>query len=168
MIIGLDPGTKGGLAILAGDGQFVYAMGLEKLTESEVVSVLSEHLTAWKMTPTLTVRAFLEKVNATPKAGSSASFKFGASYGFLRGVLHGLEIPFEDVQPKAWRKTVGLGAAKGSVKVGFDDDGGGAAYAARKKASRAKAQQLFPNIKVTNAIADALLIAEHGVRREVG
>ena len=164
MIIGLDPGSKGGLAILAGDGQFVYAMGLEKLTESEVVSVLTEHLTAWKMTPAFTVRALLEKVGATPKSGSSASFKFGTSYGFLRGVLHGLEIPFEDVQPKAWRKGVGLL----SVKGGFEDAGRHDSYKARKQASRAKAQQLFPHVKVTNAIADALLIAEHGVRRQVG
>ena len=55
--------------------------------------------------------------------------------------LIGLGIRFEERVPRVWQKIQGL-----------QPHGG-------KNASKARAQQMFPQIKITHHIADALLIA---------
>jgi Holliday junction resolvasome RuvABC endonuclease subunit len=81
-----------------------------------------------------------------PRQGVSSTFKFGTSYGFLRGVLVALEVPFEAVTPAKWQRSMSC-LTKGDKNV-----------------TKARAQELFPEVKVTHAIADALLIAEYGRR----
>jgi hypothetical protein len=61
-------------------------------------------------------------------------------------LLTGEEFPFEEVSPQKWQKAMGC-MTKGDKNV-----------------SKAKAQQLFPQLKITHAIADALLIAEYARR----
>ena len=92
--------------------------------------------------------AFLEKVGAMPKQGVSSTFKFGQHYGLLRGLLVALQIPREFPTPQTWQKALGC-------LTGGD-----------KNVSKAKAAQLWPDIKWTHATADAALIAEYG-RREL-
>jgi hypothetical protein len=53
-------------------------------------------------------------------------------------------IPFERVTPQKWQKAMGC-MTKGDKNV-----------------SKRRAQELFPQLKITHAIADALLIAEYG------
>jgi len=107
------------------------------------------------------VFAYLEKAQAFPGAqkitrcpkcstilktrqsqGVSSTFKFGVQYGTLKGILTALRIPFELIRPVDWQRALGC-MTKGDKNI-----------------SKAKAQQLFPDIKVTHAKADALLIAE--------
>jgi len=64
-------------------------------------------------------------------------------YGTLKGILTALHIPFELIRPVDWQRALGC-MTKGDKNI-----------------SKTKAQQLFPDIKVTHAKADALLIAEH-------
>ena len=90
--------------------------------------------------------AYLEKVHAMPKQGVSSTFKFGLNYGFLIGCLTALRIPFEFVTPNTWQKALSC-QSKGDKNV-----------------TKAKAQQLFPHLKIIHTIADALLIAEYGRR----
>lgn len=87
--------------------------------------------------------AYIERVHSMPKQGVASSFKFGQSYGFLRGLLIACGIPFEEVSPVKWQTAMGC-------RSGGD-----------KNVTKARAQQLFPNVKVTHANADALLIAEY-------
>lgn len=94
------------------------------------------------------IHAFIERVHSMPKQGVASSFKFGQSYGFLRGLLIGHRIPFEEVTPQKWQKEMGC-LTKGDKNV-----------------SKSRAQQLFPTVKITHANADALLISEYG-RREI-
>ncbi len=75
-------------------------------------------------------------------------FKFGASYGFLKGLLVGMQIEFEEVTPQKWQKAMGC-MTKGDKNV-----------------SKSAAQRLFPREKVVHATADAMLIAEF-CRREL-
>ncbi len=80
-------------------------------------------------------------------------FSFGRNYGFLRGCLHCLKIPFEEVTPAKWQREFSLlRTDKAETNT------------AKKNRHKAKAQQLFPDTNVTHAIADALLIAEYGLR----
>jgi hypothetical protein len=109
------------------------------------------------------VFAVLEKVggyNSSEGAQpGSAMFKFGAEYGRVRMALTAAGVPFEEVTPQAWQKAMGVPPRKnkeGETKTQF------------KNRLKAKAQQLFPDVKVTLAVADALLIAEYCRRKREG
>jgi hypothetical protein len=78
--------------------------------------------------------------------GVVSAFSFGNGFGHLEMALVGNGIPFDRVRPQLWQKTMQC-MSKGDKNV-----------------TKNKAQELFPNIKVTHAIADALLIAEYGNR----
>ncbi len=74
--------------------------------------------------------------------GVTSMFTFGMGYGGLRMALIAAAIPFVEVTPQSWQKAIGC-LTQGDKNV-----------------SKAKAQQLFPTVKVTHAVADALLLAE--------
>lgn len=137
-VLGIDPGMSGAIAMFDGafDPQFIR---LDE-TEADISSILCSWISQQPC------HAFIEKVHSMPKQGVASSFKFGKCYGFLRGLLIALRVPFEEVTPQRWQKEMEC-LTKGDKNV-----------------SKARAQQLFPNVKVIHATADALLIAEYGRR----
>lgn len=141
--IGIDPGSSsGGVAFI--DGDYITGMKLEGATERDVCDFLQTAIDRGE------VFAFIERVGARPGQGVSSMFKFGQSYGMLRGLLVGMKIPFDQVTPQKWQKAMGC-MTKGDKNV-----------------SKAKAQQLFPGERITHAVADALLIAEFCRRLRTG
>lgn len=138
-ILGVDPGQSGGIALLVGDTAQAAKM---PETEAETWELLQAYAAY------LPIKAYLERVSAMPRQGVSSTFKFGQSYGMLRAFLVALGIPFETVAPGVWQRS--LGCLSGGNKA----------------VTRAKAQELWPHLKATNATADALLIAEYGRRKE--
>ena len=156
IIIGIDPGQNGGVAIhypvrVCGYGLLAAAtfvtFSFSKQTEYEIRDWLEEKL---KDEPRARTFAYLEHSSPMPKQGVVSTFKFGQGYGFLRGLLVALKIPFETVRPARWQRTLGC-LSRGDKNV-----------------TKAKAQELFPGIRITHAIADALLIAEYGRRTRLG
>lgn len=143
IILGIDPGQSGAIGVLQdfANAELVRRLDFAKLSNTE--RDISDFLSTYKGT---SVFAYIEKVHSMPKQGVASSFKFGANYGFLRGCLISLGIPFEEVTPQKWQKFMGC-MSRGDKNV-----------------TKARAQQLFPEIKITHAIADALLIAEYGRR----
>ncbi len=105
-------------------------------TESDIVELIAE------FAPRLAM-VLIEKVGAMPKQGLASTAKFMRGYGFLRGVLATLQIKREEIRPQEWQKGMSC-MTKGDKNI-----------------SKTRAQQLFPKIKVTHALADSLLIAEH-------
>lgn len=83
------------------------------------------------------------------KQGVSSAFTFGFGAGVLYGVLSSCRIPYEEVSPIKWQTLLGC-------RTGGD-----------KNISKAKAQSLFPSVKITHAVADALLLAEYMRRTRV-
>jgi len=142
--LGLDPGSSGGFAVLNDAGEIVIAQKFDKLTERDIWDAIKEH----SLSPDIGL-AMLEQVGAMPKQGVSSTFKFGTSYGFLRGLLAASDVSYEFVLPRKWQASLGC-LTKGCKNV-----------------SKAKAQQLWPGHKITHAIADALLIAEYARRTHV-
>lgn len=135
--LGIDPG-KSGAAVLISHGQHVLdSIRFAKATEKDIAEWFSTIVIGTY------IRARIERVNAMPKQGVSSTFKFGTSYGFLRGMLAAYRIPFEAVTPGTWQRTLGC-LSKGDKNV-----------------TKAKAQELFPQQKWTHADADAALIAEY-------
>jgi crossover junction endodeoxyribonuclease RuvC len=81
-----------------------------------------------------------------PGQGVTSTFTFGEGFGKLQMALCAAKIPYQFITPLKWQKFLGC-MTKGDKNV-----------------SKAAAQRLFPDIKVTHAIADALLIAEYNRR----
>lgn len=132
--IGIDPGKSGAIAALYDD---IYPC-LCKLsqTDTDVYDWLRGHDLS-------IATAVIERVHSMPKQGVASSFKFGTSYGFLIGVLTACKIPYRMVTPQVWQKAMGC-LSRGD-----------------KNTTKAAAQRLWPQVKVTHATADALLIAEY-------
>jgi len=135
--LGIDPGVSGGLAIVNSLGELSDAVGFKNLTETDIND--------WMLAYPYSL-ALLEKVHSMPKQGVKSTFTFGQSYGLLRGVLVANNLKREFVTPQVWQKALGC-MTKGDKNV-----------------TKAKAQELFPNRKITHAIADACLIAEYARR----
>lgn len=149
IVLGIDPGASGCIAAIEDGTQPIERRWIEcpkycLLTDTE--TDISNWLSFFSPMGDCPVHAFIERVHSMPKQGVASSFKFGQSYGFLRGLLIGHGIPFEEVTPQKWQKEMGC-LTKGDKNV-----------------SKAKAQQLFPREKIVHANADALLIAEYGRR----
>ena len=140
--IGIDPGLSGGIAKLNDTGGVV---SVEKMppTDYDVYDLLA-HLDMGAE------KAVIERVSASPQMGVTSAFTFGKGYGGLRMALTAAGIPFEEVTPQRWQKAMQC-LTKGDKNV-----------------SKRRAQQLFPQVKVTHAIADALLIAEYCRRFHLG
>jgi crossover junction endodeoxyribonuclease RuvC len=134
--IGIDPGKSGGIAVLSDNTSKAFPM---PETERDISSLFQSLFHPHTF-------AIIEKVHSAPQQGVASVFTFGANYGFLRGCLCALGFAFDEVRPIEWQ-------TKLNCKTGGD-----------KNVTKAKAQQLFPGIKVTHAIADALLIAEYNRR----
>jgi Holliday junction resolvasome RuvABC endonuclease subunit len=135
--IGIDPGTNGGIAWIT-DGRAC----AEKMPDT-----LQD---LWELVQDIQsngqCHAFVEQVHSSPQMGVKSAFTFGQGFGQLEMALTAAGIPFERVRPQVWQKSLGC-MTKGDKNI-----------------TKRKAQELFPEIKITHAIADSLLIAEYGRR----
>lgn len=132
--LGIDPGKTGGISVHDGDNITAYAF--TRCTPADIYHIFKDVSRG-------DTHALIEKVHSMPKQGVKSSFTFGKGYGFLLGCLTALEIPFEHVSPAIWQ---------GFLKCRTGGD---------KNISKQKAQELFPSMKITHAVADALLIGEY-------
>lgn len=139
LIIGIDPGTTGGIALLSTDLKFI------KVDKFSTPKDVAQCLDSWGH---LVIMAYIEGVNSRPGMGIASMFKFGMNYGIWQGLLTAFKIPFQRVYPLKWQTYMGC-------RTGGN-----------KNISKARAQELFPLIKVTHAVADAILIAEYGRRQQ--
>ena len=143
-IIGIDPGANGGIAWITSDGKSC----VEKMPDTlqDLWDLLLDiKCSTWDAH--VPVMAYIEQVSSSPQMGVVSSFSFGRGYGNLEMALTAAGIPFERVRPQVWQKALGC-MTKGDKNV-----------------SKRKAQELFPDRKVTHATADALLIAHYGTKQ---
>jgi hypothetical protein len=147
-IIGIDPGKNGGIAWIA-DGKACVEKTPDTLKDLwELVNSITGGFVSFRASNALMFKAYIEAVSSSPQMGVVSAFSFGQGYGNLEMALTAAGIPFERVRPQQWQKTLGC-MSKGNKNV-----------------TKAKAQALFPHLKITHATADALLIAEYGRRAE--
>jgi len=135
MIIGIDPGSSGGVAFIFENGE-VEAFKMPD-TERDILDLLSS-------TGDEKPVVFLEKVHTMKGQGIASSGKFMQGYGLLRGIVTALKYPLYDVTPQKWQKA--LSCLSGG----------------NKNVTKQAAQQLFPQLKITHATADSLLLAYYG------
>lgn len=82
----------------------------------------------------------------------SAMFTFGRNFGFLLGVLQTLGYKVILVRPQKWQKHFSLGKSKDCASKNE-----------WKNKLKSEAERRFPQLKVTKATADALLLLEYGL-----
>ena len=142
--IGVDPGKKGGVAVIDADGAEVYAWD-----DQTFVNVMAATMNKGKCV------AAVEKVGAMPGQGVTSMFSFGQSFGFILGVLTAFGIGYQLVPPTLWKREFGL-------------------LHTEKQASVDVAKRLFPGVsllptercrKESDGMSDALLICEYARRK---
>jgi hypothetical protein len=151
VFIGIDPGKKGGLAVICDRGR------LEDAIVMGEIPALEAWLSFWE---NYIDRVYLEKAQSMPNQGVAATFNYGTGYGKLIGMIETLGLSYELVRPQQWQKVMIPGSKPGNSK----------------KDALVKARQLFPNEtfiqkgcrKPHDGIIDAVLIAEYGRRQHVG
>lgn len=158
LVMGIDPGLNGGLAILNEKGRIILYRRMptkpyissgkskKQIDIAQISAVLA------KIQPE---HVFIEKASARPGQGVVSMFTFGVGYGMILGVCLALEQVFqtEVVVPQRWQKML------------YPENIGD--LPPKERALR-KAWELWPEIGQQNVthdgIVDALLIAEFGRR----
>lgn len=144
MILGIDPGLDGGIAIISGS----HIELLETIPTEKKTGFIKRQVDAQKLSNILRVYpdivCYLEKVASRPGQGVGSVFSFGDTYGTIRGVLGALNIPTYYVSPQRWKKELKISSKEDSLKA---------------------SQDLFMGLKFRKKdhnIAEALLIAYYG------
>jgi hypothetical protein len=152
-IIAIDPGASGGIATLMDYSEKAWAVPMPD-TEGDILHTIRAAFEGSIVQPV----AFIEENTgyAGVKIPSHTMHKLGRNTGFILGVLAGLGIRTEMVGPKKWQATFGIGSKSGC-----------ASKTEWKNKLKAKAQQLYPHIKVTLSTADALLILDYARKQQV-
>ena len=148
MIIGIDPGTKGGLCLMTDRGMVVETISLTGMKEKEVAFALAKWAEVCDEEPAV----FIEKVQHIRGDGAGGSFTFGAVFGLLRGLVLSLGWTPRYVYPMVWQSALCC-LSQGNKNV-----------------TKRRAIELFPEHHaqrprgIIHDIADAMLIAEYGRR----
>lgn len=142
--LGVDPGLSGALAVIAGDLVEAYAM---PDTQRDLLDLLfqikEQHGVAHALLEEITALPAAVELKLGIKRGSIATMKLARNFGQVEMALTAAEIPYDELVPRSWKKVVGVRPGGDQKKIGY-----------------ARAQQLFPTIRVTHTVADALLIAK--------
>lgn len=84
-------------------------------------------------------------------APGSFMFNFGRGVGVIVGCLLTLGVSVEEVDPKTWQSAIGLRRKRNRTRTAW------------KNQLRQRAQDLFPEYRVTLWAADAMLIARYAM-----
>lgn len=144
--LGIDPGKKGGIAVVVGDTAAAWPMPTTDTDIFDLLKAIKDGSVPNKLFATI------EHVHSMPKQGVKSVFTFGYGYGGLCMDLVALRISFQEVTPRVWQKTF-TQAKRGEDKTKY------------KNLLKTKAQRLFPDVDgITLSTCDALLIAEFNRR----
>ena len=150
IIIGIDPGLSGGIAILENNKvKSLFDMPVMpegKKNKRQLNSAQLAKLIKDSIKDKSEVSVIVEQVNAMPGQGVTSMFNFGQSFGILKGICSAMQLPMYFVRPTKWKKYFNL-------------------INSEKDASRTKAIEVFPYFsselsrKKDSNKADAILIA---------
>ena len=148
MIIGIDPGKSGAVA--------VWDDGIEKVIKcpnnpddmSDVIKLIKNRFISKRNSYLI---AYMERVWARPSNATRAAFTFGVNYGEWLGILSTLDIDTVLVTPQAWMKYY---KQKFKIKLSKEKKD-------RKNTLKEIAKK-YTDKKVTLYNSDAILIAVYG------
>lgn len=149
LFIGLDPGVNGGMACIGKTGAVIDVQPLKNLEPLDIWEWIANQ-------GSVTAVAY-EGTHSSPKMGVVGAFTFGRGSGWLEMVATIIAdmntvTPIR-VSPQKWQKLIGCTCRGRELTT-----------SGKKNVTKAAAQKIFPNQKLTHSIADALLIAEYARR----
>jgi hypothetical protein len=148
IFIGIDPGISGGIAWYDEETQLSYV----KKMPQNILEFISFWQNFHEIHGNKQIFCLTEKVHSMPTNGAKSNFTFGYNLGVLHTCLTNFKIPFDFVTPQAWMKSFFMKKDKNETGTKW------------KNRLKQKAQQLYPDHKVTLWSADALLILEYCIR----
>lgn len=98
VVIGVDPGKKGGVAVIKNREVAVVFKRDEVEAFKDFIGLAVIHK--------YEINAFIEKVHSMPGQGVRSMFSFGAELGFWEGLFSGLGIDIHYVAPQVWQKII--------------------------------------------------------------
>lgn len=152
--IGVDPGKKGGFAIIHIDLSGKQQVDVYPWDDDAFVREMAGWRDDFAAQESGGAVACVEKVGAMHGQGVRSMFTFGKSAGFIEGVLAALGIGYQLIPPKTWKAEFGLNSDKAD--------------------SIAVCKRLFPGVnllpnercrKDSDGMAEALLMAEYARRK---
>jgi hypothetical protein len=142
--IGIDPGKTGAISLLTEDPKGPVKLWAMPKTPSDIwdfFAALAEVTQGDQF-------VMLERVHSMPRDSAKGAFTFGKWVAYVEMALIGNQLlPMDTVRPQEWMGKLGC-MTKGDKNV-----------------TKAKAQQLFPGMKIAKYAADGLLIGYYA--REV-
>lgn len=153
LFLGGDPGWSGCFVLVDRSGKFI-----DQIRMDETLLDIGKKLRSYRKQISFAVIEQVQggiftkgprcNVCGKPKfqQGVQSAFKFGDSFGFMRGMVTVCNIRHEYKRPADWQK---------AMKCRTKGD---------KNVSKAAAQSIFPDVKVIHRNADAMLIAEYARR----
>ena len=162
-IVGMDPGFKGGLALLNKDEQRSVNMPVIVSRTTKIVkgkkkvkvrTSLDEPAIRNFLKIAMPDLVIVEMASAMPSQGVTSVFNFGAGWGILRGICAGLNFPYELIRPQAWKKEILAGTDK------------------TKEAAISHVLRRFPYLdfegkQLNDGQADAFCLAEYGLKNYI-
>lgn len=157
--IGVDPGLSGAVACIYEDGHhslhdmpiltFKKGKGMRREYDAQALHLLLGALINHNR---MQCHVMIEQQGAIPKQGIASTFRTGFGFGVIVGIVNSLSAPHTIVNPKTWKKAMGVTADKQGVIL--------------------RTKQLFPDaelpLKKHHGRAEALLLAEHARRTQGG
>lgn len=154
VLLGIDPGASGGVAMMSDSSANVEVWPMPWITG---VGINPEPLRTWLLSAD---HVFIEALVTMPtgKEGAKSVRTTVGQWWRIHGMAEMVQRPITIVQSKAWQKTFGIANKDKTL---------------RKAASVAVAQRLFPGCsfmpterckKPSDGMAEAVLICEHGRR----
>jgi hypothetical protein len=151
VFIGIDPGQRGGLALITNENIHVIPMPIagNELDVKTIILFLTE-----EEFPIVCIEA----VHSLPGNSGRSMFKFGFDTGMLHGIVRAMGLQLITVAPQTWKKLILQGTDK-SKEAAID-------YCMRKYPG----VNLMPterSKKPSDGMAEALCIAEYAQRTHV-
>lgn len=143
-IVAFDPGKGGGGAVMHSNG----SIELHSFkTESEYINILNSLVPGSYDVVIEDVPVFVSITTS-----NASSFKLGYNFGFIVGMSRSLGFATHLVKPREWQRGLQGLNTKG---LGYTD---------RKRMLKDNALRLYPDLKITHATADAVLIGDYWKR----
>jgi hypothetical protein len=154
IVLGIDPGQKGGFALIEDGNPRLFPM---PDSESLIARFFEVRLKPLKINTCV-----IERVHTMPGQGVASSGKFMRGVGFLHACLLLCHIDFVEMDPRSWQKALGIKPrirspqGKNKAFINFDIPESDTQW---KERLRQSALAIFPGFDIPIDVADALLIA---------
>lgn len=174
--IGIDPGSKGFIAVIKPDGKRAF----EAIADNDPYN-LNEFLRAAVHEAVAEFKCdvvcCMEEIHAVYGSSAGSTFAFGEMFGLLKGLLVANNIPYHLVPPKTWQKEMWVASDKvhkSTNRIG--KDGKPIKAVDNKPTSINAARRLFPDVDfrrtekckaIDDNKCDAMLICDYGRRKNL-